>query len=116
MEFHHRILDNGLNVVVELNPSVHSIAAGFFVRTGARDETHDVSGVSHFLEHMAFKGNDRLSADDMNRIFDEVGANYNASTGEEVTTYYAAVLPEYLDRTMGTAVHTDAAFFEAGGF
>lgn len=100
MEFHHRILDNGLNVVVELNPSVHSIAAGFFVRTGARDETHDVSGVSHFLEHMAFKGNDRLSADDMNRIFDEVGANYNASTGEEVTTYYAAVLPEYLDRTM----------------
>ena len=49
---------------------------------------------------MAFKGDDRISADDVNRIFDEVGANYNASTGEEVTMYYAAVLPEYLDTTM----------------
>lgn len=100
MQFHQRTLDNGLNVVIELNPSVHSVAAGFFVKTGARDETLDVSGVSHFLEHMAFKGNDKYSADDVNRIFDELGANYNASTGEEVTTYYAAVLPEYLDTTM----------------
>lgn len=100
MQFHQKTLDNGLNVVVELNPSVHSIAAGFFVRTGARDETSDVSGVSHFLEHMAFKGNDRYRADDVNRIFDELGASNNASTSEEVTTYYAAVLPEYLDPTM----------------
>lgn len=100
MQFHERTLNNGLKVVIELNPSVHSVAAGFFVKTGSRDETGAVSGVSHFLEHMAFKGNDKYSADDVNRIFDELGANYNASTGEEVTTYYAAVLPEYLDTTM----------------
>ena len=100
MKFHQHKLANGLQVIAELNPSVHSVAAGFFVRTGSRDETDDVSGVSHFLEHMAFKGNDKYSADDMNRVFDEVGANYNASTGEEVTMYYAAVLPEYLDTTM----------------
>lgn len=100
MQFHERTLDNGLKVVIELNPSVHSVAAGFFVKTGSRDETAEVAGVSHFLEHMAFKGNDKYSADDVNRIFDELGANYNASTGEEVTTYYAAVLPEYLDTTM----------------
>ena len=100
MQFHQHTLSNGLRLVAELNPSVHSVAAGFFVRTGARDETSDVSGVSHFLEHMAFKGDDRVTADDVNRIFDEIGANYNASTGEEVTTYYAAVLPEYLDTTM----------------
>ena len=100
MQFHQHTLPNGLQIIAELNPSVHSVAAGFFVRTGARDETDGVSGVSHFLEHMAFKGDDRISADDVNRIFDEVGANYNASTGEEVTMYYAAVLPEYLDTTM----------------
>ena len=100
MQFHQHTLPNGLQVIAELNPSVHSVAAGFFVRTGARDETKGVSGVSHFLEHMAFKGDNRISADDVNRIFDEVGANYNASTGEEVTMYYAAVLPEYLDTTM----------------
>jgi len=96
VKFHETVLDNGLTVVAELNPSVHSVAAGFFVRTGARDESGDVSGVSHFLEHMAFKGDNKHSADDVNRIFDEIGAKYNASTSEEVTLFYAAVLPEYL--------------------
>jgi len=100
MQFYRHQLANGLNIVAELTPSVHSVAAGFFVRTGSRDETAEVSGVSHFLEHMAFKGNEKYSADDVNRIFDEVGARYNASTGEDVTTYYAAVLPEYLPTTM----------------
>jgi len=100
MQFHQHTLPNGLQIVAELNPAVHSVAAGFYVRTGSRDETSEVSGVSHFLEHMAFKGNDKYTADDVNRVFDEIGANYNASTGEEVTTYYAAVLPEYLDTAM----------------
>lgn len=100
MQFHKHTLSNGLQVIAELNPAVYSVAAGFFVRTGSRDETADVAGVSHFLEHMAFKGNDKYCADDVNRIFDEIGANYNASTGEEVTMYYAAVLPEYLDSMM----------------
>lgn len=96
MQFHEQKLANGLQIVAELNPSVHSVAMGYFVRTGARDETKEVSGVSHYLEHMAFKGNDKYSADDVNRIFDEIGAKYNASTSEEVTLYYGAVLPEYL--------------------
>ena len=99
MEFFHSQLDNGLTVIAELNPSAQSVAAGFFVRTGSRDETAEVSGVSHFLEHMAFKGDENLSADDMNRIFDELGAHYNASTSEEVTLYYAAILPEYFAET-----------------
>jgi len=96
VKFEQETLDNGLKVVAELNPNVHSVAFGFFVRTGSRDETADVSGVSHFLEHMVFKGTEKYSAEDVNRIFDEVGANYNASTSEEVTLFYAAVLPEYL--------------------
>ena len=99
MKFHQHTLDNGLNIVGESNPGVHSVALGFFVRTGARDEASEVNGVSHFLEHMAFKGTERFTADDVNRIFDEVGAEYNASTSEEVTLFYGAILPEYLPQT-----------------
>src|SRR5262245_38371816 len=98
--FHHETLDNGLEIVAELNPSVQSVAFGFFVKAGSRDETADVHGVSHFLEHMAFKGTDRFSGDDVNRIFDEAGADYNAATSEESTVYYAAVLPEYLSAAL----------------
>jgi predicted Zn-dependent peptidase len=99
LEFHETRLDNGLEIVAERSPGVHSVALGFFVRTGARDETDEISGVSHFLEHMAFKGTARHSADDVNRVFDEVGAKYNASTSEEVTLFYGAILPEYLPQT-----------------
>ena len=108
MKFHKATLDNGLTIVAELNPQAHSVAVGYFVRTGARDETDEVSGVSHFLEHMAFKGNEKYSADDVNRVFDEIGASYNASTSEEVTLFYAAILPEYLGRTfemLSTLIH-----------
>lgn len=98
MEFRKSVLSNGLHVIGEINPRAQSAAVGFYVRTGSRNETEECSGVSHFLEHMAFKGNERFSATDVNRVFDELGANYNAQTGEEFTLYYAAVLPEYLPR------------------
>jgi predicted Zn-dependent peptidase len=65
------------------------------VRTGARDETAEVAGVSHFLEHMVFKGTPRRSAADVNRELDELGSHSNAYTSEEQTVYYATVLPEY---------------------
>ncbi|MBN2216150.1 MAG: insulinase family protein [Pirellulales bacterium] len=100
MEFRNRTLDNGLEVVAEVNPEAYSTALGFFVRAGSRDETADVAGVSHFLEHMAFKGTESRSADDVNREFDELGAHYNACTSEEHTIFYAAVLPEYQDATV----------------
>lgn len=99
MLFHHTTLANGLEIVAELNDDVHSVGFGFYVKAGARDESPEISGVSHFLEHMAFKGTDRFSAEDVNRIFDEVGADYNAMTGEESTVFYAATLPEYLPQT-----------------
>jgi predicted Zn-dependent peptidase len=95
LEFHSHTLDNGLQIVAECNAEAHSTAMGFFVQTGARDETDAISGVSHFLEHMVFKGTPTRSADDVNREFDEMGAHYNAFTSEEHTVYYAAVLPEY---------------------
>ena len=96
MPFQTHTLPNGLTVIGETSPSARSVALGFFVRTGARDETPEVSGVTHFLEHMVFKGTPRRSALDVNIDFDRIGANYNAFTSEENTVFYAAVLPEYL--------------------
>ncbi len=95
MKFRSHTLENGLEIVAECNEGAHSLGVGFFVRTGSRDETDAVAGVSHFLEHMVFKGTPHRSADDVNREFDELGAHYNAFTSEENTVYYAAVLPEY---------------------
>lgn len=94
MEFRNHTLKNGLRIVAECNAEAHSAAFGYFVDTGARDESPDVAGVSHFLEHMVFKGTNSRLADDVNREFDEMGAHYNAFTGDEQTVYYASVLPE----------------------
>ncbi len=96
MNFEYQKLDNGLTIIGEVNPLAQSAAVGFFVRTGARDETPQISGVSHYLEHMLFKGTDDLSALEVNAAFDRMGAKFNAFTSEENTVYYAAVLPEYL--------------------
>ncbi len=100
MNFRTHTLENGLEIVAECNAGAHSQGVGFFVRTGARDETDELAGVSHFLEHMVFKGTPRRTADDVNREFDELGAHYNAFTSEESTVYYAAVLPEYQEPTI----------------
>src|SRR5215831_17985037 len=96
MPFHKHTLSNGLQIIGESHPAALSTAVGFFVRTGSRDEVPEISGVSHFLEHMVFKGTPRRTALDVNRDFDRIGANYNAFTSEENTVFYAAVLPEYL--------------------
>jgi predicted Zn-dependent peptidase len=97
MPFLHERLENGLDVIAEISAGSLSTSVGFFVRTGARDETDDVWGVSHFLEHMVFKGTPDLSADDINQAFDRLGATANAFTSEEDTVYYATVLPEHQD-------------------
>lgn len=83
----HR-LPNGLRVVCETMPHVRSAAAAFCVRSGARDETPAEHGVSHFLEHMCFKGTARRSSHEINVRFDELGSIYNAYTGKEHTVYY----------------------------
>lgn len=97
VDFQHARLPNGLTIVAETNPSAHTAAVGFFVRTGARDEDPAIMGVSHFLEHMMFKGTASRSADDVNRGFDDIGAKYNAYTTSEVTCFHAHVLPDRLD-------------------
>ncbi len=98
MRFQHTVLDNGLQVVAELNDRARSVASGFFVRTGSRDEIPELAGVSHFLEHMAFKGTATRDAIAVNRDFDRVGAKHNAQTSEEDTVYFVTALPEYQPR------------------
>jgi predicted Zn-dependent peptidase len=94
MRFLHERLPNGLDVVAEVGDTALSTSLGFFVATGARDESDTVRGVSHFLEHMVFKGTPQISGDEINRRFDAMGAGANAFTSEEDTVYYASVLPE----------------------
>src|SRR3954465_2825748 len=98
--FFHQELNNGLQIIGETSPSARSAALGFFVRTGSRDETPEGSGVSHFLEHMVFKGTPRRNALEVNRDFDRIGADYNAFTSEENTVFHACVLPEYLPQAV----------------
>ena len=96
ISFQQHRLPNGLTIIAEVDPAAHSAAAGFFVKTGARDEVTPLMGVSHYLEHMMFKGTEDLTSEELNRAFDEIGARNNAFTSNEMTCFYAHLLPEYL--------------------
>ncbi len=98
MRFHQTTLPNGLQVIAELNDHARSVASGFFVKAGSRDESGELAGVSHFLEHMIFKGTPNRDALTVNRDFDRVGAKHNAQTSEEDTFYHFTSLPEYLPK------------------
>jgi predicted Zn-dependent peptidase len=94
MQFHNQVLDNGLEIIAEVNKEAFSQSLGYFVKTGSRDESPEMAGVSHFLEHMMFKGTPNRSAVDVNRELDDLGSQSNAYTSEEQTVYYMSVLPE----------------------
>lgn len=89
--FLEHTLPNGLRVVCEVMPRVSSAAAGFYVGAGSRHESPELHGVSHFLEHMCFKGNERRDCHAINVAFDELGSIYNAFTSKEHTVYYGWV-------------------------
>jgi predicted Zn-dependent peptidase len=100
IEFRRTTLSNGLEIVAEVDADAHTAAAGFFVKAGARDEDSAVMGVSHFLEHMMFKGTATRSAEDVDRDFDDIGADHNAFTTGEMTAFWAHALPEQLPRAV----------------
>ena len=79
-------------------PAVRSVALGFWVRTGSRDETPAQAGLSHFLEHLLFKGTDRFSSLEIDEMFDAMGAEVNAGTSKETTSVYSRFLDRHLDR------------------
>jgi predicted Zn-dependent peptidase len=96
----HRIteLDSGLRVATEVMPSVRSAALGFFVATGSRGEAVAEAGLSHFLEHLLFRGTERFASAEIDQLFDAMGAELNAGTDKESTTVYARMLDQHLPR------------------
>jgi predicted Zn-dependent peptidase len=80
-------------------PSVRSVSLGLWVRTGSRDETLEQAGVSHFLEHLLFKGTEQHSAIEISELFDSMGASTNAATSKESTQLHARLLDEHTDET-----------------
>jgi predicted Zn-dependent peptidase len=84
-------LDSGLRVVTEAMPGLRSVAVGFWVGTGSRDEPDDLAGASHFLEHLLFKGTERRGAAEIAEAVESVGGDMNAFTGQELTAFYVRV-------------------------
>ncbi len=91
------ILDNGIRVVTEEIPYVRSISVGVWIANGSRDETDRNNGISHFIEHMVFKGTTKRSLTEISRSLESVGGYLNAFTGKEHTCYYARVLDEHTE-------------------
>lgn len=91
-------LDNGLRIVTERFDRVRSIALSVMVGVGSRNETAEQAGLSHFLEHLLFKGTDRYTSNEIDELFDSIGAEINASTNKEVTTVYARFLDNHLEK------------------
>lgn len=90
-------LDNGIRVVTYNMPNVQSVSVGLWVYAGSRNETPENNGVSHFIEHLSFKGTEKRSAKKIAEIFDSIGGQINAFTGKECTCYYTKTLNSYLD-------------------
>lgn len=90
-------LDNGINVVMEKMEYVKSVAFGIFVKNGSRNENEENNGISHFIEHMLFKGTDKRSFKEIAEEMDSIGGQLNAYTTKEYTCYYARTLDTHLD-------------------
>ncbi|HLR25371.1 MAG TPA: pitrilysin family protein [Fodinibius sp.] len=93
-------LDNGLTIITEQVPSVKSVSVGIWAKTGSRNETKGQSGVTHFLEHMLFKGTESRSSYDIAMSMESVGGYLNAFTSSEYTCYYSRCLNTQLDRAL----------------
>lgn len=90
-------LDNGLRIVYEKIPYVRSVSAGIWVGTGSRNEDKKNNGISHFIEHMLFKGTEKRNAKEIAESIDNIGGQLNAFTGKECTCYYTKTLDTHLD-------------------
>jgi predicted Zn-dependent peptidase len=96
--FTKRHLDNDIPVVMEQLKNFRSVILGIWIKVGSRNETPDKNGISHFLEHMFFKGTKKRSATDIAIDIDSLGGDLNAFTSRENTAFYVKVLDEYIDR------------------
>lgn len=92
-------LSNGLTIITEAMPHVRSVAVGIWVKSGSRIEPAGVSGISHFIEHMVFKGTEHRSAEEIAQEVDAVGGQMDAFTAKEMVCFNAKVMDEHLPRT-----------------
>src|SRR3974377_1984995 len=92
------ILSNGLTVVPEAMPAVRSVSVGIWLRTGSRCERESENGVTHFLEHMVFKGTKNRTAEEIARSADSIGGHLDAFTAKECTSFSIKVLDEHVPR------------------
>src|SRR5258708_12728074 len=95
-DIHREVLPNGLLVLSEEMPHIRSISIGIWMRTGSRDEVAESNGISHFVEHMVFKGTKTRAAQDIARQVDSIGGNMDAFTGKETICFNIKVLDEHL--------------------
>ncbi len=91
------VLGNGVRIVTEKVPSVHSVTIGVWVKTGSRHENRNQSGLAHFIEHMLFKGTAKRNASEIARVIDSVGGSINAFTSKEYTCFYVKVLSQHFN-------------------
>ncbi|MED3646218.1 pitrilysin family protein [Halalkalibacterium halodurans] len=95
-------LDNGVRIITEKMSTVRSVSIGIWVGTGSRHESAEENGISHFLEHMFFKGTNTRSAQEIAEFFDSIGGQVNAFTSKEYTCYYAKVLDDHAGQAIDT--------------
>jgi len=93
---HREVLPNGLTVITEEMEHIRSISIGIWIKTGSRDEDQPVNGISHFVEHMVFKGTESRSAEDIARQVDSIGGNMDAFTAKECVCFNVKMLDEHL--------------------
>jgi predicted Zn-dependent peptidase len=104
-------LDSGTRLITEPLPSVRSAAIGLWIGTGSRDEGDGHAGVTHFLEHLLFKGTKKYSAQEIAEVFDTFGGELNAATARDYTVVYGRVLDEHVETAID--VMTDMVFAPA---
>ena len=93
-------LKNGLRVITEKVDGVNSISVGVMIQNGSRNETPEVNGISHFIEHMFFKGTDKRTAKEIAESVENIGGQINAFTSKEATCYYVKNLYTHLDLSL----------------
>src|SRR5215472_11843208 len=94
------VLPNGLTILTEEMPHIRSVSIGIWIKTGSRHEDPEINGISHFLEHMVFKGTKTRSAEDIARQVDSIGGNLDAFTAKECVCFNIKVLDEHLAPAM----------------
>lgn len=96
----YKTFDNGLKVVINKLKGMYSVSTGILVKTGSINETEQENGISHFIEHVMFKGTSTRSAFDISSTIDDIGASINAFTSKEMTCYYTKSTKEHLEKAI----------------